>query len=139
MVRHRGADRRPQMRSTAPLRRDLLTAMKAPFSLLLVILAITAPAKAGDYSYASRPQVVFPGPRGGFVHVSPFPMSNRSAAVWASDACWRDRTSTAAFRFERCIGVYGADACPSVMDADDRACLRSCRTRGGPYLNFTEY
>ena len=112
--------------------------MKRPAAVLLIAAGFAAPAVAGDYSYANRPQVAFPGPRGGMVHVSPFPMSSRSAAIWASHACWRDCVSAAAWRFERCIGQSGAEACRAAMAADDRACLRTCRTRGGPYLNITD-
>jgi hypothetical protein len=127
------------MRSTAIVRRVLLTGMKSLIGLLLMMVCLAAPAAAGDYSYANRPHVVFHGPRGGSVHVSPFPMSKRSAAIWTSDACWRACTSAAAWRFARCTGIHGAEACRAVMDSDDRACLRSCRTRGGPYVNVTEY
>ncbi len=112
-------------------------AMKLLAAILAVTVSLTAPALAQDYSYANRPQVVFPG-RGSIVHVSPFPMGSRSAAVWASDACWRDCGNRTAWQFERCIGVHGADACRAAMDADDRACLRQCRSRGGPYLNITD-
>src|SRR5262245_40326073 len=106
---------------------------------LLPTVAGLPPAMAGDdYSYANRPPVVFPGPKGGVAHISPFPMSKRSAAVWVSDACWRDCTSQAAWRFQTCFGAQGADACRVQLDADDRACLRQCRTRGGPALNITD-
>jgi hypothetical protein len=100
---------------------------------LLALLA--APAAAGEYSYAHRPLVEFPG---GSVHVSPFPTGKRAAAVWASDTCWRDCTSAAAWRFQTCFGIQGPDACRVIMDADDRACLRHCRIRGGPYVNLTD-
>ena len=112
--------------------------MKPPVVVPLLLALLAAPAQAGDYSYANRPQVVFPSPRGDRVHVSPFPMSSRAAAVWASDTCWRDCTNAAAWRFARCIADHAADACRTAMDADDRACLRACRSRGGPYLNITD-
>jgi hypothetical protein len=123
----------------------LLVIMRTLAALLFAVAGVLAtaadisPAIAGeDYSYANRPPVVFPGPKGGVAHVSPFPMSKRSAAVWASDACWRDCTSQAAWRFQTCFGMQGADACRVQLDADDRACLRQCRTRGGPVLNITD-
>ena len=105
----------------------------------LLLLGVALPAAATDYSYANRPQVLFPGPRGDRAHVSPFPMSRRAAAIWASDLCWRDCTSASAWRFSRCILDFGADPCRAAMDADDRACLRACRLRGGPYVNITDY
>src|SRR5262245_29397664 len=110
--------------------------MRALAALALLVAGLVAPAAAHDYSYANRPQVIFPAPRGGSVHVSPFPMSKRALAVWKSDACWRDCTSDAAWRFERCFGPFGPEVCRAGMDADDRACLRACRLRGGPYLNI---
>jgi hypothetical protein len=103
---------------------------------LLLLVMLAAPTMAGEYSYAHRPQIAFPG---GAVHVSPFPAGKRAAAVWASDACWRDCTSAAAWRFQACFGIQGPDACRVIMDADDRACLRQCRVRGGPYINITDY
>jgi hypothetical protein len=102
---------------------------------LPLLVALAAPAAGGEYSYAHRPQVVFPG---GTVHVSPFPMGKRAAAVWASDACWRDCASAAAWRFQTCFGIKEREACRVIMDADDRACLRHCRIRGGPYVNITD-
>jgi hypothetical protein len=116
----------------------LLIIMKLLAAVLGLTASFAATAVAHDYSYANRPQVIFPPGRGSIVHVSPFPMSSRALAEWKSDACWRDCSSQAAWRFERCIGVYGADACRAAMDADDRACLRACRSRGGPYLNITD-
>ncbi len=113
-------------------------AMKLSAAILAVTAGLATPALAHDYSYANRPQVAFPPGRGSIVHVSPFPMGSRAAAVWASDACWRDCSNRTAWRFERCSGVVGADACRVAMDADDRACLRQCRSRGGPYLNITD-
>ena len=113
--------------------------MKTLAAWLSMTAALAAPALAGDYAYANRPQVTFPGPRGGIVHVSPFPMSSRAAAVWASDSCWRDCTSAAGWRFGRCLGVENARSCRTALDAADRACQRTCRTRGAPYLNITDY
>ena len=112
--------------------------MKLMAAILALTAGFAATAAANDYTYANRPQVAFAPGRGGIVHVSPFPMSSRAAAVWASDACWRDCSNQATWRFERCVGVTGADACRAAMDADDRACLRACRSRGGPYLNITD-
>lgn len=108
-----------------------------------VSLALTAglilPAAAGDYTLGNRPQVVFPSTNGSAVHVSPFPMSRRAAEVWGSDACWRACTSHGAWRLDACMNSAGLDqnACRAALDADDRACLRSCRTNAGPILNIT--
>ncbi|MEW6449379.1 hypothetical protein [Leptospira sp. severe_002] len=104
-----------------------------------LIAGLSLPAAAGDYTLGNRPQVVFPSTSGAVVHVSPFPMSRRSADVWGSDACWRACTSHGAWRLDACMNSAGLDqnACRAALDADDRACLRSCRTNAGPLLNIT--
>lgn len=88
-----------------------------------------------SYRMENRPDVVFPGNR---VHVSPYPMSKRAASVWTSDACWRTCTAETSFRYELCSGRNGLEACRYPLDADNRACLRACRTRGGPMLNLAD-
>jgi hypothetical protein len=102
-----------------------------------VLMGLVAPAAAGDYK--APHQVVFPGPNGGIVHVSPYPTSKRAASVWASDACWRGCTSSCAWKMETCVGTTDADLCRPALDACDRACQRSCRTRGGPLLGFFDW
>ena len=47
----------------------------------ILLLGLVAPALGGDYTLERRPQVVFPGPHGGIVHVSPYPAGKRAAAV----------------------------------------------------------
>lgn len=103
---------------------------------LLLLTAVAVPAAAGDYSLAHRPELVFPGGR---THVSPFPMSKLTASVWQSDACWHDCTSHGAWQLETCMGRNQQDACRAALDARDRACLRQCRTVGGPLFNITDY
>jgi hypothetical protein len=62
--------------------RDLLAGMKVLATLfVLALLAPFAPANAGEYTWANRPQVVFPGPKGGIVHVSPYPAGARAAGL----------------------------------------------------------
>jgi len=113
--------------------------------LAAVLLAIAGcgPAQAdpfglitfNSYRLENRPDIVFPGNR---VHVSPYPMSKRSASVWLSDACWRGCTAETTFRFEICSAERGFEACRYPLDADNRACLRACRTRGGPMVNLAD-
>ena len=93
-------------------------------------------AAAGGYTLENRPVVVFPGSGG--KHVSPYPAGKRAASVWASDFCWRDCTGQTAWRFDYCIRSMHPEQCRSLVDADDRICLRACRTRGGPLLNITD-
>ena len=110
--------------------------MKPLVAALVLIAGLLAPAAAGDYSLENRPEVSF---KGGPVHVSPYPMSKRAAAVWASDACWRDCTSACNWKMEYCVRASDADACRPYLDGCDRACQRSCRSRGGPLLGFVDF
>jgi hypothetical protein len=106
-------------------------------ALLLIAGALTA--MAGEYSLANRVPIVFPGPHGGIVHLSPFPMSKRAASVWHSDACWRDCSAQGGWRMDACLAVENQDSCRAKLDAQDRACLRQCRLAGGPLLDLTDY
>ena len=104
------------------------------WAVALLFLGLAVPAAAGDYTLEQRPQVAFPGPNGGIVHVSPYPASKRAAAVWASDTCWRDCKSSCTWKMESCVSATDADLCRPHLDACDRACQRSCRTTSGPLL-----
>ena len=122
------------------------SAMKSRAAMLLTVftflgafLGPVAPAAAGDYTMANRPEVIFPGRNGGIVHISPYPAGKRAASVWASDVCWRDCRTSCTWRMESCVGTMSADACRPQLDACDRACQRSCRTRGGPWLGFLDF
>jgi len=106
-------------------------------ALALSLSGFIAPASAGDYSLENRPQLVF---KGGIAHVSPYPMSRRSASVWGSDACWRDCSASCAWAMESCVRAEGSDACVPRLDACDRACQRSCRDpASGPLLGFIDW
>jgi hypothetical protein len=105
------------------------------FALPDPALAGGAPFGSGDYRMEHRPDLKFPG---GKVHRSPYPMSQRSASVWLSDACFRTCTGKAGWRFEACRPAGGPEACRASLDAEDRACLHACRTRGGPLLNIAD-
>jgi hypothetical protein len=107
--------------------------MRIVASVLLVLFGLVAQAAAGDYTYANRPEVVF---KGGPVHISPYPAGKRAAAVWASDACWRDCKTSCTWKFEYCVRGSDADICRPHLDSCDRACLSSCRTRGGPFVGL---
>jgi hypothetical protein len=90
-----------------------------------------------SYKMEHRAVVVFPPPpKQGSVHISPYPMSKRAAAVWESDFCWKECTGQTGWRFQACVPELGPEACRFRLDADNRVCLRSCRTRGGPMLNL---
>jgi hypothetical protein len=117
--------------------------MKTLVALLLLLAAAVAPAAAGEIGRENRPQVVFPGPRGGVVHQSPYPQSSRSATVWNADACWRECNASCTWKLEYCIKAAdsnAADTCRPYLDACDRACHRSCRAWWqGPLLGFLDF
>ncbi|HWL31295.1 MAG TPA: hypothetical protein VNQ50_04105 [Xanthobacteraceae bacterium] len=106
-------------------------------ALVLSVSGFVVPASAGDYTLENRPQVVF---KGGIAHVSPYPMSRRSASIWSSDACWRDCSASCTWAMESCVRAEGADACVPRLDACDRSCQRACRDpSSGPLLGFIDW
>lgn len=112
--------------------------MRVVVAIALLLVGLVAQAAAGEYSLANRPEVVFPGPKGGIVHISPYPAGKRAAAVWASDACWRDCKTSCTWKMEYCLKGSDADTCRPHLDACDLACVSSCRTRGGPFVRLFE-
>jgi hypothetical protein len=60
-----------------------------------------------------------------------------SNEVRVSDACWRTCETGCSRRFQACATTYAINDCRSETDACDLACLKSCRTYGGPYLGIT--
>ena len=134
MARRAGGTR-PPTASTGPPRRGragviCLAAMKVACAALRA--DVCGPGRAGRRRrlHAGKPaRGGVPRPKGGIVHVSPYPQSKRAASVWASDACWRD--CTAELHLEDGIPASArpsADACRPHLDACDRACQRSCRS-----------
>jgi len=63
-----------------------------------------------------------------------FPLSDRSQAIWASGACWSECGSYTTWNLVACLDRDAQGRCLKRADADDRACQRACRTKGGPYL-----
>jgi len=116
-----------------------MSKIAAVFALILGLIAVglTPPANAGDYTLANRPEVIF---KGGIVHMSPYPQSQRSTSVWASDACWNDCKASCTWKMESCVRANGADACVPHLDGCDRSCQRACRSPGsGPLLGFVDW
>jgi hypothetical protein len=123
-----------------------MTALRNTMAAALLVLAGLGGAAQADpfgiinfrsYKLEHRPTLVFPPPpRDGSIHISPYPSSRRAAAVWASDLCWKQCTTQTGWRFESCSAGHGPEVCRFYLDADNRSCLRSCRTRGGPMLNL---
>ncbi len=108
--------------------------MKIFLTIALIAWAAIGPAAGGDYTLDKRPQIVFSGRGGDTIHVSPFPMSSRAAAIWTSDACWRGCGANCAGQFNACGRTNGTEACRSALDRCDRICVWQCRSSGGPLL-----
>ena len=66
------------------------------------------------------------------------PISGASVAVLDSDECWRGCTTQCGADLQVCRGFAPLSDCVLAQDACTRACLRACRTRGGPLLNIFE-
>jgi hypothetical protein len=114
--------------------------MKSLAALLLLVLGLTAPAAAWEIGMENRPQVTFPGPKGGIVHQSPYPQSSRSATIWNGDACWHECKTSCTYKMEYCVRGSSADECRPSLDGCDRACHRSCRAWWqGPLLGFADF
>ena len=102
------------------------------FALILALLLgglSTLPAIAGDLAGDTtiwRYNRHSPEP--------PFPLSGRSQSVWASGACWSECGSYTTWNLVACLYRDTQGRCLKRADADDRACQRACRTRGGPLL-----
>jgi len=117
-------------------------------ALFVLFAGLAGPAQADpfgiiqfhSYKMENRPTVVFPPPpKGGSKHMSPYPSSKRAAAVWESDFCWRKCTGETSWRYDACAydpGKGGYESCRYRLEADNRTCLRACRTRGGPMVNL---
>lgn len=63
-----------------------------------------------------------------------FAPSKRALSIWASGACWSECGSHTTWSLVACIERDTQGRCFKRADADDRACQRACRTRGGPFL-----
>jgi hypothetical protein len=96
--------------------------------------ALAGLAACSDYKLENRPQVIFSGRGGDRMHITPYPMSSRAAAIWQSDACSRSCGAKCAAAYNACGYAKGAEACRPALDRCDRLCVFDCRTEGGPFL-----
>lgn len=64
----------------------------------------------------------------------PFARSGAAESVWNSNACWDQCGSVTAWDLTGCLDRDAQGRCLKHADAGDRACQRTCRTRGGPFL-----
>jgi hypothetical protein len=98
---------------------------------IIGLLAFSA-ALAGDNGFAPPPWP--PWLRGSPVDPTPRAHSN---SVRVSDACWRTCERHCSRNFQACSAAYHVNDCRSESDACDLACLKTCRTYGGPFLDIT--
>lgn len=98
-----------------------------------LLLPSAGPAQAADltsWRHGARSAMVAM-PRG---DVLPFPRSERSQSVWASDACWSGCQSYCTWGLAGCLKVDAQGQCLKFTDHCDRVCQRECRTMGGPLV-----
>lgn len=104
------------------------------FLIALVLAAsFAAPSVAADTAVSRNAPVVTPALR-----PLPFPRTERAAAIWNERACWSQCGAYCAWGMATCLNRDAQGVCLDLTDACDRACLRECRTQGGPYLNFLD-
>lgn len=110
-------------------------AMNRPLVLSTLLaglwLAVTGSAQATDLSGHGVPSARTAAPRG---VVLPLPRSERSQAVWASNACWSGCQSYCTWGEAACLQRDPQGHCLKVTDHCDRVCQRECRTQGGPFV-----
>ena len=105
--------------------------MRTKRKFLCMVLALAGLA-ASATAAAAADLVLLQRPVTG--HVLPFPRGERAEAVWASGGCWTACSSTTTWTLAACLSVDSQGRCVTRADAGDRACQRTCRLRGGPYL-----
>lgn len=110
-------------------------AMNRPFVLLMPLaglwLTLAGPSQAADLSGQSMRSAKIAAPRG---VVLPFPRSERSQAVWDSNACWSGCQSYCTWGEAACLQRDPQGHCLKVTNHCDRVCQRECRTEGGPFV-----
>ena len=104
--------------------------MRRAIVLIGLMLGGIVMTQAGTAVAAGR--VLTPPPAS--VRMLPFPRSEQAQSVWASGACWSACQSYCTWDLPACLHADSQGRCLQYTDACDRACQRSCRTRGGPYL-----
>jgi hypothetical protein len=111
--------------------------MKFHLILLLIAGALTGLAGCAEYTAENRPPIAYAGRGGDKLHITPYPMSVRTANIWKSDACWRDCSANCTAKFNACGRTDDGETCRNTLDRCDRLCVFQCRKSGGPVLyNF---
>jgi hypothetical protein len=66
------------------------------------------------------------------------PIRGASVSVLKSDECWRGCTTQCGADLQFCRSQAHLSDCVLANDSCTRACLRACRRRGGPFVNFLD-
>ena len=97
----------------------------------IIVLAALSPVVAGDVT--KRP--LSTGQPFGALDPTPRTLSQ---FVVKSDACWRTCTASCGSSFQICSKAHWINECRAESDVCDLACLKSCRSFGGPLLGITD-
>ena len=99
--------------------------------IVLIALSALLLAPASGASFAADVALQTAPAR---VYQPPFPRSERSQSVWASNVCWSECGSFTAWNEVACLERDAQGACLKHADSADRSCQRQCRSSGGPLL-----
>jgi hypothetical protein len=104
-------------------------------AVLMVLLAglcgSIGPAAAADLGPMTAQSWRMTAPR----DTLPFPRSERSQAVWASNTCWSQCGSSCTWGEVECLEHDSQGQCLKLTDKCDRSCQRTCRgASAGPFL-----
>jgi hypothetical protein len=94
--------------------------------VLLIGLLAAGPAMGADRVLQSRADTV--------TRQLPYPREARAEAVWNERACWSGCGSYCAWGMAACLRNDVQGTCMKLTDRCDRACLRGCRSAGGPLV-----
>jgi hypothetical protein len=103
--------------------------MRGLLIALIVAAGFAGPAAAADAVVTKREVVVTSS-----TQRLPFPRTERAQAAWNERACWSECGSHTTWAMADCLKHDAQGICLDRTDHADRACLRNCRTSGGPYL-----
>ena len=108
--------------------------MRAISVLCLIAGLLSAPS----FAWSADGPRLFSDYRGQRVYVLPFPRSERAQSVWESGACWSDCGAHCTWGQNACLRVDSQGQCIAYTDTCDRYCQKTCRTSGGPLIDFLD-
>jgi hypothetical protein len=106
----------------------------APFIGIMLVVAAAMHGEAADVIHRPRPLAQQPDePRLALRGVS-----RLSAAVRASDPCWQGCQARCSGAFRSCVAHGPLAPCVAGANACDLRCLRACRLKGGPLVDWID-